>query len=190
MTHAYACRRAGELVLRELGWENARAKRAALWARQRLAVDDYELWRRRLIRLLLVAAGVLVAYWVAWYADRGLIASDHTATYISFEQAFPLADGWLALACVMSGLSLARRQARALPWLAVTGGAGVYLFALDVLYDLEHGIYGRASGGLTEAAINLLTLALGVGLLRFAWRFQRELLGEARAVSPHRTEEP
>jgi hypothetical protein len=78
---------------------------------------------------------------------------------------------------LMSVLQLRRRQPSALLWLTVTGGAGVYLVALDVLYDLQHGVYARPQGGVIELGINVLTAALSVGLLRFAWRFRRELTG-------------
>jgi hypothetical protein len=57
----------------------------------------------------------------------------------------------------------------------------VSLFALDVLYDLEHGIYTKPQGGVIEMAINLLTLMLSAGLLRFAWRFRRDLLSTQKA---------
>ena len=45
-------------------------------------------------------------------------------------------------------------------WLLVLGGAGVYLCALDVLYDLEHGMCTKGHGGAIELTINLLTAAL------------------------------
>lgn len=176
MTHPYVCRRAGELVVREIRLEASLAIRFHRAASQKLALHDFELWRHRLVRLMFVAGVLLVAYWIAWFGDRALVASDHTATYVAFEQAFPLADAWLLGAILMSVLQLSLRRPSALLWLIVTGGAGMYLFALDVLYDLEHGIYTKPQGGVIEMAINLLTLMLSAGLLRFAWRFRRDLL--------------
>ncbi|HYB24804.1 MAG TPA: hypothetical protein VED41_13460, partial [Solirubrobacteraceae bacterium] len=38
------------------------------------------------------------------------------------------------------------------------------------------GIYAKAYGGAIELAINRITLTLSVALLRFSWRFRRELL--------------
>ena len=55
-------------------------------------------------------------------------------------------------------------------------GAGLYLFCMDVLYDLEHGVWGRGANGLTELAINALTLVLSLAVLRWAWR-RRAVLG-------------
>ena len=176
MTHPYVCRRASELVVREWRWELSLARRFRGAVERTLALDEFELWRSRLTRLMFIPAGLLLAYWIAWFTDRGLVASDHAAVYVGFEQAFPVADTWLLAAMLMSVLELRRRHPSALLWLIVTGGAGVYLVALDVLYDLEHGIYGKPQGGLLELGINLVTMTLSVALLRFSWRFRLELL--------------
>ena len=71
----------------------------------------------------------------------------------------------------------------ALFWLLAGGGAGLYLFGMDVLYDLEHGIWGKGADGATELAINVLTLALSLFVLRWSWVHHAELL-EPSAVSP------
>jgi ferric-dicitrate binding protein FerR (iron transport regulator) len=142
-------------------------------------LDDFEVWRRRVTGLLIFTSALLVAYWAAWFADRGVVASDHTAEYVAFEQSFPLADAWLLGADLLAAIQLWRRRSSALVWLLVLGGAGVYLCALDVLYDLEHGIYTKGQGGAIELTINLLTAVLSIGLLASAWRFRRELLGSS-----------
>jgi hypothetical protein len=43
-------------------------------------------------------------------------------------------------------------------WLLAAGGAGIYLFRMDVSYDLEHGIWGKGANGVGELVINLVTL--------------------------------
>ncbi len=132
---------------------------------------------RRLTVAGVVALLVLAAYWTAWGLDRGLVASDDTAAYVAFENAFPLADGWLAL-CVLLALRSARAgRPTALLWLLTAGGAGVYLFCMDALYDVQHGIYGKGAGGLVELGINLLTLGLSVWFLRWSWSRRQALLG-------------
>jgi hypothetical protein len=186
MSYPYVCRRAGELVVREIRWEAAVARRVGQAASRTLALDDFERWRHRLIRMMFVPVALLVAYWIAWFGDRGLVASDHTAAYVAFEQSFPLADAWLLAAMLMSIAQLWRRRPSALLWLVVTGSAGIYLFAMDVLYDLENGIYAKPQGGLIELAINVLTVTLSAALLRFAWRFRSELLGAQTAAHPPR----
>jgi hypothetical protein len=141
-----------------------------------LGLGDFELQRRRGMALLIVTSVLLVAYWVLWFADRGAVASNHTAQYISFEQSFPLADGWLLGAALMATIQAWRRRSSALMWLFIFGGAGVYLCALDVLYDLEQGIYSMGRGGASELAVNLATAAVSIGAIRVGWRFRHELL--------------
>ena len=131
---------------------------------------------RRLTVAGVVALTVLVAYWVLWYTARDLVRSDDTHAYYDFENAFPAADAWLGL-CVLLAVRAARTgRPTALLWLLTAGGAGVYLFCMDVLYDLEHGIYAKGAGGVVELGINLLTLGLSVWFLRWAWTRRDALL--------------
>ena len=133
---------------------------------------------RRLIVVLMLAAAVLIAaYWITWFlVDRSLLASDTRAGYFEFENAFPLADGWLALCLCAASAQLLRRRASAIFWLLAGGGAGLYLFGMDTLYDLQHGIWFNGnSSSLVELAINILTLAGSVGLLAWSW-WRRETL--------------
>ena len=149
---------------------------------QRLRVNDFELWRPRVSAWLLAIAGIIAAYWLGWYADRSLVASDHSAGYISFEQAFPLADALLLGSALTAAIQLWRRRASASMWLHVVGGAGVYLGALDILYDLQHGIYGKGAGGKLELGINVVTVVSSLGVVSFGWRSRHWLMGYE---SPH-----
>jgi hypothetical protein len=139
-------------------------------------LDDFEAWRRGVARWAIVLAALLVAYWIAWFADRGIVASDHTADYIAFEQSFPLADAWLLAALLAAATQLSRRRPSALMWVFVVGGVGVYVAALDVLYDLQHGIYAKPQGGPIELGINIVTALSSIGILTFGWRFRHRLL--------------
>jgi hypothetical protein len=120
---------------------------------------------------------LLVLYWLAWFFDRGLVATERGASYVGFEQAFPLADAALAAAALAASAAIMRGHPSALVWLSAVGGAAAYLACLDILYDVQHGIYGHGGGGLIELAINVMTLVSGLGVLSFAWRFRRQLLG-------------
>ena len=132
--------------------------------------------RRRVIGILAAVIVLDVAYWVAWYADRSLVASNTRAAYYEFENAFPLADAWLAICCLGALLALRARSGSALLWLLMAGGAAVYLFGMDVLYDLEHGIWWSSGGGVIELGINILTGGVAFLLLRWAWLNRAELL--------------
>lgn len=129
------------------------------------------------IRIMLVVAIVIdVAYWTTWFIDRTVLASDTTDAYYAFENAFPLADAWLGLTCVLALVALRRHSPTALMWLIAAGSAGMYLFGMDVLYDLENDIYGMGAGGIIELAINLITLAFSAIALRWAWSRRDALL--------------
>jgi hypothetical protein len=132
---------------------------------------------RRRVTWVLVAVVVLdVAYWVAWYADRSLVASNTRPAYYEFENAFPVADAWLALCCLGAIVGLRRRSPTAMLWLLMAAGAGFYLFGMDVRYDLEHGIWWSSGGGAVELLINILTAAVAGVLLRWTWINRAELL--------------
>lgn len=131
----------------------------------------------RAIRIMLVVAVVIdVAYWSIWFTNRAWIESDTTNAYVEFENAFPLADAWLGLTCVLAFAALGRRSPAALLWLIAAGSAGMYLFGMDVLYDLENGIYAKGAGGVVEAAINAITLAFSVIALHWSWSRREPLL--------------
>jgi hypothetical protein len=125
--------------------------------------------RRTMAGVLVAAAALVVAYWVLWAVHRSLVASETGRAYVQFEDAFPLADAWLVVCLVAGAHALVTLRRTALFWLVAGGGAGLYLFAMDVLYDLQHGIWGRGPNGVVELGINVLTLGLSLFVLRWAW---------------------
>ena len=132
---------------------------------------------RRSVQVMLVVAIVLdVAYWTIWFTRRDWIASEHRQAYYEFENAFPLADLWLGIACVAALVTLSRRAPAAMFWILCAGSAGLYLFGMDFLYDVEHGIFFSGGGGVVEAVIVALTLAFSLVALRFGWSRRDELL--------------
>ena len=132
--------------------------------------------RRTVVVMLVVAIALDAAYWTVWFARRDWIASEHTQAYYDFENAFPLADLWLGVACVLALVTLVRRRPSALLWLIAVGAAGLYLGSMDLLYDLENGIFAKGGGGAFEAVIVLVTWIFSITVLRFAWTRRTELL--------------
>jgi hypothetical protein len=130
----------------------------------------------RLALLLVTISAITALYWILWFTDRSLLASETTKSYYQFENAFPLADGWWVIAMLAAAWGLVRRRAWALGWLLISGGAGLYLFCMDVLYDAEHGIWTKGVGGGIEAVINVATLVINIAILRWAWRWRSLLL--------------
>lgn len=132
---------------------------------------------RGVIQGMLVGAIVLdVAFWSVWFTKREWLASEHSRAYYEFENAFPLADLWLGLACLFALVTRRRRSPSALFWLLCAGSAGMYLFCMDFLYDVDNGIFGRGSAGVIEGLIVLVTLAFSVTVLRWSWSHRGELL--------------
>lgn len=137
--------------------------------------------RRTITGMLVVAVVLDLVYWTLWFADRGSIASLHTHAYYEFEDAFPLADLWLGIACVAALVTFVRRQPAALFWLLVAGAAGLYLGCMDLLYDLEHGVFAKGGGGAFEAVIVALTWLFSLTALIWSWRHRGELLSGQQA---------
>ncbi len=137
-----------------------------------------------MIAIMLFAALLTIAYWVVWFGvDRNLLASSHAAAYYTFENAFPAADGWLTLTLLLGAFGLARRRPWALLWGLLAGGAGVDLGGMDVLFDIENGIYLVPKGGdpsavAIEITINALTFLLSAVVLSYLWRHRRWLLAQ------------
>ena len=137
---------------------------------------------RFILGVLLFGVLATFAYWLVWFGiDREILASAHSDSYYAFENSFPAADLWMAASGFAAIVALVRRRASALLWLIAAGATSIYLGLLDVLFDLENGIYRSAdtAGVTVEIAINVLTLAFGTGVLIWAWRARRELAGFA-----------
>lgn len=140
--------------------------------------------RRAVSRVVLVSAVVMVAYWVSWFGARASVASNHRSAYYEFENAFPVADTWITWCLLAAWWTLRRRRPLAVLWLLAGGGAGLYLFAMDVLYDLEQGIWWRSgAGGVVELGINVVTLAVSLGLVTWTWRHRTALLAAPPRVA-------
>jgi hypothetical protein len=139
---------------------------------------------RLTLGLILVAFVALVAYWVVWFfVDRAILASANTPAYFAFENSFPAADGWLAIACAATAWTLHRGRPSALLWLLVGGSSAIYLGLIDVLFDLENGIYAAPTGDwgavATELFINVYSLGVGAWAIVFGWRNRGWLLARA-----------
>jgi hypothetical protein len=138
---------------------------------------------RALIALLWIAFAVVVAYWVVWFfVDRSMLASLDTPSYFAFESSFPVADGWLAVTWAASAAMLSARRPSAMFWLLAAGSASLYLGFMDILFDLENGVYGAPDAGavVTEIVINVSSLAIGAWTLWFGW-FHRRWFMQLRA---------
>ena len=131
--------------------------------------------RRIIGGMLLFAAVLTVAYWVIWFSNRDILASAHTVQYFTFENAFPAADGWVVVSALLAAVGLMRARRWGIYWTIVAAGSGIYLGCMDVLFDLENGIYRLGGAAIIEIIINVLTFALGIVGLVWAWRAFRHV---------------
>lgn len=122
-----------------------------------------------------VAALVTAGYWVEYFTTGRVRSSDDPA-YLAFENAFPLADGYLALCMAAGARALRRRRPSAVAWGVAAGSAMVYLAAMDTLYNVQNGKYSQRSPEMAvEAAINAASWTLGPFLMWRSWRSRNRL---------------
>lgn len=122
-----------------------------------------------------LAALATTGYWVEYFTT-GRVRSSDDLNYVDFQNAFPLADGYMALCLVLGARKLRRQEDSAVAWGLAAGSAMVYLAAMDTLYNLQHRKYAdRTPEMAVEAAINLATWTLGPALMRRSWRSRTRL---------------
>ena len=140
---------------------------------------------------MILAIVLTCAYWLIWFGvDRNILASSHASSYYTFENAFPLADGWLVLTLT----AWSRRPGSAAPpldfWLpcspvapASTLDAWTYSSIFENhIYTVPQG--GDASGPVIEITINVLTFTLAILIITWVWRHRSWFLtGSPSGVS-------
>src|SRR5262250_1045131 len=106
--------------------------------------------------LLALCAIGTAAYWAAFFAAGEALHSSESDVYLAFERAFPAADAWMAGAAAAAALALRHRRPWGVPAGIAAGSALVFLGLLDVLFNVEQGLYGTPSAAMAvEVVINL-----------------------------------
>jgi hypothetical protein len=136
-------------------------------------------FQRLLVIVLAGACAITVAYWLVWFlGNRAWLATLDSPAYVVFENAFPAADGWMAVGFAAAAWTVRTRRPPAVFWLIASGSAAIYLGGMDVLFDLQNGVYAAPDTGavITEIAINLASFAIGAWALWFGWHHRRWFL--------------
>lgn len=131
--------------------------------------------------LLLLGAAVTIAYWTNYFI-AGDVRVVPELWYSAFEDAFPVADGWMSLCMIGGGIGFWRDKRSAPLFGLMAGSALLYLAAIDITFNLERGLYALlpTSGAMiTEALINVASLALGIATTAVCWRRALSLTGGA-----------
>lgn len=138
-------------------------------------VGDAPRSARTLAVLLLIAGASTFAYWIAFFSS-GLVQATAEPCYLVFERAFPMADAWAAIAAILAALGLLRRHPAAVLFGIAAGSAFVFLGLMDVLYNLEHGMYALRTAEMAyETLINVVCLTLGPATMACVWRWRTGL---------------
>lgn len=133
---------------------------------------------RRVLAAVLLLGGIgTILYWVAFFTS-GVVQATQDPCYLTFERAFPAADAWTAAAAIAAGIALWRRRPTAVLFAIAAGSGFIFLGLMDVLYNLEHGMYAvRTAEMATEIVINAFCLSVGPVAIAYAW-------GRRRALDP------
>ena len=120
--------------------------------------------------MLLAALGTL-AYWLVYFTS-GATQVRGDEVYIPFENAFPLADGWMALCYVLAAYFLWRGDRRALLWGLCAGSAMIFLGCMDLLFNLEQDHFRAPISAEMWAEIVIVAFCLSFGPFTIAriWR--------------------
>jgi len=144
--------------------------------------------RRAVAALLATTAAGTVAYWIGFFGAGSALHADERDVYVAFERAFPAADLWMAACAAAAATGLVRRRPWAVAAGIAAGSALVFLGLLDVLFDVEQGLYARRSGAMAvETVINVFCLTVGPLVSAWCWRYRRALdpaAGWAAAPAP------
>ena len=125
--------------------------------------------------LMRVAAVGTIAYWVAYFWF-GAVQTGDDPGYVAFENAFPLADAYMAVAYLVAAHFLVRGRVAAVAVGIAAGSAMVFLGLMDTLFNLQHGQYAiRTPEMATEIAINVVCLVFGPWTMVRLWSARRRL---------------
>ena len=133
-------------------------------------MDRSAAFRYLVVALLVVFALGVVVYWVLYFFVGGTQA-ENEIWYTKFEDAFPVADAWASVLCLIAAALLLRRNDRLAPFfLAASGASVLYLAFMDITFDLENDLYPlvATNGAMqTELIINIFSVVLGILALAY-----------------------
>jgi len=131
----------------------------------------------------------IVLYWFARFIAPAYIQARTPATpdyhiYVNFEQAFPLADGWLAISTLLGVIGLWKMRDWGFLFMLLSGSSGIFLGLMDLLYDLEHHMFVPLTAeAATELLIVILLLVLSPLLILLTWRQRNETGPASRSAN-------
>ncbi|MCL4477675.1 MAG: hypothetical protein M1381_01050 [Deltaproteobacteria bacterium] len=121
--------------------------------------------------VLEVLAGVFtIVFWILFFFVPGSVQSSDEKCYMVFQKSFVAADLWMSIAFFLSAYFLYRSESIGVLWGIVAGGTFVFLGLMDVLYNIENGMYKHINSGMFfEILINLTSLVFGSFTINYVW---------------------
>lgn len=111
---------------------------------------------------MVIAALGTVAYWVTYFTSGAThVRSDEI--YLAFENAFPLADGWMTVCYLLAAYFLWRNDRRAVLWGIAAGSAMIFLGCMDLLFNLEQAHFRAPISAEMWAEIVIVVFCLAFG---------------------------
>jgi hypothetical protein len=123
---------------------------------------------------MILIAVLVAAYWGTYFLS-GATQIRADAVYIGFENAFPLADSWMAIAFLLAARSLWRGDETAVLWGCCAGSAMIFLGCMDLLFNVTQGNFSLAPTPalLAEMLIVAVCLVYGPFAIHYCWRKRR-----------------
>lgn len=127
-------------------------------------------WGRRLLSALLGLTGLGTAtFWALFFS--GKIQATESEQDEAFERAFPLADSWMSVLCMLAAWHLWRGEPEGEFLGTAAGSSLIFLACVDILYSLENRKYWPLdSDRATMLFVHLWTLSLGSVILTHLWK--------------------
>ncbi|MES2489609.1 MAG: hypothetical protein V4607_07430 [Pseudomonadota bacterium] len=111
-----------------------------------------------------------LAYWLVYFMSGAtMVRTDNV--YTSFENAFPLADAWMAVGYLLAAIFLLKGDRRAVLWGICAGSAMIFLGAIDILFNIEQGLFTHGSAEMAaEIVINIFCWTFGPFTIWRMWK--------------------
>jgi len=121
--------------------------------------------------VLEILVGVLtIVFWVLFLFVPNSVQSSTEKCYMVFQHSFVAADMWMCVAFFLSAYFLYNRNVAGVLWGIVAGGTFVFLGLMDILYNIENGMYKHINAGMFfEILINLTSIVFGGFTINYVW---------------------
>ncbi|MBX3428070.1 MAG: hypothetical protein KF779_00655 [Hyphomonadaceae bacterium] len=121
--------------------------------------------------VLIIGAAFTALYWWSYFTAGDVMVS-HERWYTAFEDAFPFADGWMALCMTGAGIGILGSRSWAPSLGLLAGSALIFLTAMDATFNIQNDLYPLAATNdamKAEIAINIATALLGAWTIAACW---------------------